>query len=66
MVTSYQSAKGMEFEAVIMPEIELELDGLANEWYVACTRARRNLHIFCRTRLRGVLSAFPATTVVGR
>ncbi len=59
LVTTYKSAKGMEFDAVILPEIELDTCSLENEWYVACTRAVRNLYIFSRTGINGILKSFP-------
>lgn len=47
VVTTYISAKGMEFDAVIIPEFNFWKD-ISSEWFVACTRAIRELHIFCR------------------
>lgn len=45
VVTTYKSSKGLEFDTVIIPRINFFV-GKPEEWYVACTRARRRLVIF--------------------
>jgi DNA helicase IV len=45
IVTTYKSAKGLEFDAVVIPRINYWLPYLA-EWYVACTRAKRQLVVY--------------------
>lgn len=46
VVTTYKSAKGMEFSTVVIPSINF-FKRIPEEWYVACTRARGNLVIYC-------------------
>jgi superfamily I DNA/RNA helicase len=45
IVTTFKSAKGMEFDAVIIPRVNF-WKAIPEEWYVACTRARRQLFIY--------------------
>lgn len=45
VVTTFKSAKGMEFSTVIVPRINF-FKKIPAEWYVACTRARGNLIIY--------------------
>jgi superfamily I DNA/RNA helicase len=45
VVTTFKSAKGMEFSTVIIPRINF-FTRIPAEWYVACTRARGNLIIY--------------------
>jgi superfamily I DNA/RNA helicase len=45
LVTTYKSAKGLEFDEVFIPRYNFFKD-IPNEWYVACTRARRRLVIY--------------------
>jgi superfamily I DNA/RNA helicase len=45
VVTTFKSAKGLEFDDVIIPRIN-NSDPVPTEWYVACTRARRRLVIY--------------------
>lgn len=51
-LTTYKSAKGLEFDTVIIPNFDLFpricQDSYVNDWndfYVACTRARSNLYL---------------------
>jgi superfamily I DNA/RNA helicase len=60
LVTTYVSAKGMEFDAVIMPFVRGS-DKL-EQLYVACTRAIRNLHLFVESSHEAVLAEFDKTT----
>ena len=45
VVTTFKSAKGMEFDVVMIPRINFFKD-IPEEWYVACTRARRQLFVY--------------------
>ena len=45
LVTTYKSAKGLEFDEVYLPRYNF-FKAIPNEWYVACTRARRRLVIY--------------------
>lgn len=45
VVTTFKSAKGMEFDVVVIPRINF-FRQIPEEWYVACTRALRRLIIY--------------------
>lgn len=45
VVTTFKSAKGMEFDVVVIPRINFFKD-IPEELYVACTRARRQLFVY--------------------
>lgn len=63
LITTFISAKGMEFDTVVMPCLPAtyELD-MRRQCFVGCTRAIRNLYIFCHQKLHPMLQKFdPAT-----
>jgi len=45
VVTTFKSAKGMEFNVVVIPRINF-FKQIPEEWYVACTRARGQLFVY--------------------
>jgi len=45
LVTTYKSAKGMEFDTVIVPRIN-HTARIWQQWHVACTRARGQLFVY--------------------
>jgi len=45
LVTTYKSAKGIEFDTVVLPRVNYETR-IPKEWYVACTRARGQLFVY--------------------
>ena len=45
VVTTFKSAKGMEFDVVVIPRINF-FKQIPEEWYVACTRAIRQLVVY--------------------
>jgi superfamily I DNA/RNA helicase len=50
LITTYKSAKGMEFQVVIMPNMETAMDRsykTGEHYYVGCTRARESLYLLC-------------------
>ena len=49
LVTTFKSAKGLEFDTVIMPEFEHAERGDKNQYYVGATRAKEKLYILCRS-----------------
>lgn len=51
VVTTFKSAKGMEFDTVVIPSINFWKE-IRKEWYVACTRARGRLIIYHDLRRR--------------
>ena len=61
-ITTFKSAKGLEFDTVIIPNFELynKITGKFNiEWkdyYVGCTRAKSNLFLISNSMLPGLAS----------
>ena len=49
VVTTFKSAKGMEFNTVVIPRVNF-FTPIPAEWYVACTRARGQLFVYRDTR----------------
>jgi len=47
IVTTFISAKGLEFQVVIMPTMETK-SGSDEQYYIACTRAKENLFLICK------------------
>lgn len=45
VVTTFRSSKGLEFDVVVIPRINF-FKNIPEEWYVACTRARRQLFVY--------------------
>jgi len=45
VVTTFKSAKGMEFDEVLIPRINF-FKKIAKEWYVACTRAKKKVTVY--------------------
>lgn len=63
IVTTYKSAKGMEFDVVVIPRINY-FQRIPKQWYVACTRAKRQVIIYRDLRQPQVdpLAAFDEAT----
>ncbi|MBP6871305.1 MAG: DUF2075 domain-containing protein [Bacteroidales bacterium] len=51
LVTTFKSAKGMEFDTVIIPEFQLLTNEFKTQYFVGCTRAKSNLFIFTKSSL---------------
>ena len=65
LVTTYKSAKGLEFDAVIIPLTEFKDEKVKRrEYFVACVRAIRNLYILCFKELDPILKKFDANSYV--
>lgn len=53
LITTFASCKGLEFDYVVMPFFEYSTEALMspltnrNHYYVAATRARKQLYVFC-------------------
>lgn len=65
LVTTYKSAKGMEFEAVIMPDMHLarsEHFMTEEHYYVGCTRAKENLYLIFEGQMPAYLDTFDKTS----
>lgn len=56
-ISTFKSAKGLEFDTVIIPQIELIDDAFTkqlNEYYVALTRAKTNLILLSNKRVENI------------
>jgi DNA helicase IV len=64
LVTTFISAKGMEFDIVIMPEFESinNTDESKRQAYVGCTRAKNRLVIMYTGSMPSILNNFPSDT----
>ncbi len=58
LVTTFISAKGMEFDVVIIPDFQAAESEYKNQYYVGCTRAIRNLFIMCIGDKPDIMNAF--------
>lgn len=58
-LTTYHSSKGLQFEAVFLPDCEEELVFNQNALYVAVTRAYQDLFVMHSGRLTNYLSKIP-------
>ena len=61
LITTFKSAKGLEFDTVIMPELENYNDD-NNEFYVGATRAKTYLYLLSANGLPSVLDKFKTDT----
>jgi superfamily I DNA/RNA helicase len=69
LVTTYKSAKGMEFQVVIMPDMqEAKTAHFMTEehYYVACTRARENLYLIFQGEIPAYLNTFEKNSYIYR
>ena len=64
LVTTFISAKGMEFDVVIMPEFDSikNTDEAKRQAYVGCTRAKNRLVIMYTGSKPSILNNFPSDT----
>ncbi|WP_035455323.1 3'-5' exonuclease [Algoriphagus terrigena] len=64
LVTTFISAKGMEFDIVIMPEFDSlrNIDSIRKQAYVGCTRAKNRLVIMYAGSKPSILNNFPSDT----
>jgi len=51
LVTTFKSAKGMEFDTVIIAEFQLLTNEFKTQYFVGCTRAKSNLFVFSKSSL---------------
>jgi DNA helicase IV len=63
LITTYISAKGLEFDIVLMPEFERmnDSEGSRKQAYVGCTRAKNRLVIMYVGNKPAILNSFPAS-----
>ena len=62
LITTFISAKGMEFDVVIMPEFDSVKAGDKKQFYVGCTRAKNRLVLMHTGNKPAVLNNFPTDT----
>jgi len=62
LVTTYKSAKGLEFDAVILPEFQDANSRDNKHYYVGCTRAREYLCLLCVSSIPKILEGFDKST----
>ena len=62
IITTYKSAKGVEFDVVIMSEFHNASEKNMNEYFVGATRAKTQVHIICIQELPEVLKNFRPET----
>jgi superfamily I DNA/RNA helicase len=64
LVTTFISAKGMEFDIVLMPEFQSTINTPEErkKYYVGCTRAKSRLIIMYVGNIPAVLTSFPTAT----
>lgn len=55
LVTTFKSAKGMEFDTVIIPELQMINEENKQQFFVGCTRSRSNLFLFCNGELPDII-----------
>ncbi|GGK78336.1 AAA family ATPase [Rufibacter glacialis] len=65
IVTTYKSAKGLEFQVVIMPNMETAMDEIyktPEHYYVGCTRAKEQLFLIANIHKPKYLNNFDSST----
>ena len=62
LVTTFKSAKGMEFDIVMMLGFEQTKEKARNQYFVGATRAKTKLFIFCIGKLSSIFESFDTDT----
>lgn len=62
IVTTFKSAKGIEFDIVIIPYFENEASNVEEEYYVGVTRAKSQVHIVAINNIPPMMSHFDKNT----
>ncbi len=64
LITTFTSAKGMEFDIVILPDFQLvkPVVETKRQAYVACTRTRDKLYLFYQGGIPAILASFDSDT----
>jgi len=62
LVTTFKSAKGMEFDTVMMLGFEQTKAEYVNQYFVGATRAKTRLFIFCIGQLSPIFNDFDSST----
>jgi superfamily I DNA/RNA helicase len=63
LITTFISAKGMEFDIVIIPEFQyfnINPAAEAKKYYVGCTRAKKSLFLLHTGNQPAILNSFPS------
>lgn len=63
LITTFKSAKGLEFDTVVMPEFDSANARDKKQYYVGATRARKYLYILC-TSMPDLLNNFDSSTYI--
>jgi DNA helicase IV len=63
LITTFKSAKGLEFDTVVMPEFDRAVYRDRKQYYVGATRARDDLYILCRS-MPDLLNDFDSSTYI--
>jgi len=64
LVTTFKSAKGMEFDTVMMLGFEQTKPEDGNQYFVGATRAKTRLFVFCIGKLSPIFEGFDSSTYV--
>ena len=62
IITTFQSAKGIEFDIVIIPYFSDGARNILEEYYVGVTRAKNQAHILCINEIPKIMSNFDKNT----
>jgi len=62
LVTTFKSAKGMEFDTVMMLGFEQTKPEFSNQYFVGATRAKTRLFVFCIGKLSSIFDNFDPST----
>ena len=58
VITTIKSAKGIEFDIVIIPNFQYATTTKAEQYFVAATRAKSELHLMCVQNTPSILDSF--------
>ncbi|MBD3842153.1 MAG: AAA family ATPase [Campylobacterales bacterium] len=62
IITTFKSAKGIEFDIVIIPYIDEGLRNVPEEYYVGATRAKSQVHFIAINEIPKIISHFDKST----
>lgn len=62
IITTFKSAKGIEFDIVIIPYFPIGAQNILEEYYVGVTRAKNQAHILCINEIPSIMGNFDKTS----
>ena len=62
IITTFKSAKGIEFDIVIIPYFPIDAHNILEEYYVGVTRAKNQVHILGINEIPKIMSKFDKNT----